>query len=303
MEIGQDTLRELSNVAIAAAKTAGEFIANSRKADLEILHKEAGSSQASQIFTEIDRSSQEIILKQLLPSLSKYDIGFLAEESNDNKSRFAKDYFWCIDPLDGTLPFIEGKDGFAVSIALVSRMGRPLIGVVYDPAEGQLYHAIHSAGSYFNDNKIKLMHEIKFANQLNFNVDRSFFESTSFDDVMSFLQDLAIEMGLGGVTINSHGGAVMNACWLLDKEPGCYFKFPKKEKGGGSLWDYAASACIFQEAGGIVSNMYGKPLDLNRQESSFMNHEGVLFATNAELSLRIQDFYKDWLRSSDKTSL
>ena len=47
--------------------------------------------------------------------------------------RLELNYFWCIDPLDGTLPFIEGKVGYAVSIGLVSRDGTPLIGVVCDP--------------------------------------------------------------------------------------------------------------------------------------------------------------------------
>jgi 3'-phosphoadenosine 5'-phosphosulfate (PAPS) 3'-phosphatase len=44
-----------------------------------------------------------------------------------------KDYFWCIDPLDGTLPFIEGLTGYAVSVALVARNGKPLLSAIFLP--------------------------------------------------------------------------------------------------------------------------------------------------------------------------
>ena len=54
----------------------------------------------------------------------KYDFGILTEETPDNGSRLVKDYFWCVDPLDGTLPFTEGTPGYSVSIALVSKSGR-----------------------------------------------------------------------------------------------------------------------------------------------------------------------------------
>ena len=58
--------------------------------------------------------------------------------------------------------------------------------------------------------------------------------------------------------------------------------------GGGSLWDFAATACLFHETGGVATDMQGGPLDLNRADSSFMNHRGVLFATDEALARRIR---------------
>ncbi|MGB0980254.1 MAG: hypothetical protein ACPGVV_12710, partial [Croceimicrobium sp.] len=57
---------------------------------------------------------------------------------------------------------------------------------------------------------------------------------------------------------------------------------PKKNLGGGSIWDYAATACLFQELGLQATNYYEKRLDLNKLENSFMNHEGVLYANLPE---------------------
>ena len=75
----------------------------------------------------------------------------------------------------------------------------------------------------------------------------------------------------------------MNAIWALENPPACYFKFPKPS-GGGSLWDYAATACIYQEAGAVAVDFQGNPFDLNRPDSTFMNHHGVIFATNHKIA-------------------
>ena len=98
--------------------------------------------------TEVDFKSQQIILELIEPTLEKYDLALLSEEKEDDHSRFQKDYFWAIDPLDGTLPFIENMDGFAVSIALVSKAGIPIIGAVFDPTNSTLYHAIKGCGAF-----------------------------------------------------------------------------------------------------------------------------------------------------------
>ncbi|WP_375577714.1 hypothetical protein ABWH96_11710 [Marivirga tractuosa] len=63
----------------------------------------------------------------------------------------------------------------------------------------------------------------------------------------------------------------------------CYFKFPKEQKGGGSIWDYAATRLFFEELGLIVADSFGKQLHLNNPESTFMNKTGVLYATDGSL--------------------
>ncbi|MEZ4955041.1 MAG: hypothetical protein R2825_15855 [Saprospiraceae bacterium] len=76
---------------------------------------------------------------------------------------------------------------------------------------------------------------------------------------------------------NSGGGAVLNAIRYWKMGPACMFKLPKKENGGGSIWDFAATACLYQELGLPATNFAGGKLDLNRKDSTFMNHEGVFY--------------------------
>ena len=121
MELSESDLFELAKTAIHAATTAGKLIKSSQGKELARQHKAGGSSKAAQIVTEVDFESQKIILEVLEPSSKEFGLALLTEESVDDKSRLEKDFFWCIDPLDGTLPFTESVPGYSVSIALVSK--------------------------------------------------------------------------------------------------------------------------------------------------------------------------------------
>jgi fructose-1,6-bisphosphatase/inositol monophosphatase family enzyme len=112
--------------------------------------KKAGNTQASQVLTAVDRACETVILSYLLPTCTTFNIGLLSEETEDDKSRFEKDFFWCIDPMDGTLAFINKHPGFSVAIALVSKDGTPQIGVVLDPSTNNLYYAIKDKGAFKN---------------------------------------------------------------------------------------------------------------------------------------------------------
>jgi 3'-phosphoadenosine 5'-phosphosulfate (PAPS) 3'-phosphatase len=254
-------------------------------------------SAASQVVTEVDRMAQDIILKSLKSTISSYDVGLLTEESEDDSSRFEKDYFWCIDPLDGTLPFIESSPGYSVSIALVAKDGTPIIGVVYDPVKSTLYHAAIGHGAFKNENSWKVSSQPQ-NDKFTLISDRSFLQHPQFKEIDNGCREISKLAGLNSVELIGHGGGAINACWVLEYNPACYFKFPKTERGGGSLWDYAATSCILSEAGAHVSDIYGQMLDLNRSDSTFMNHKGILYASNEEIADHIMKLYKRLIKNS-----
>lgn len=260
------------------------MIAQSRPVDVQ--HKPGANSPAARVVTEIDRRSEALVLDILGPTLERFDLGLLTEERDDDRSRLTADHFWCIDPLDGTLPFIEGTPGYAVSIALVGRDGAPLIGVIYDPVEDMLSHAISGVGA-FRDGRPWSSEPRRHGDVLSVFVDRSFLVMDNHGVVVDELERIAHEMDLNGVETQPSRGAVMNAWGVLASPPACYLKYPTPA-GGGSLWDFAATACLFREAGAVATDINGGPLDLNRSDSSFMNHRGVLFATDEALAERIR---------------
>jgi 3'(2'), 5'-bisphosphate nucleotidase/myo-inositol-1(or 4)-monophosphatase len=99
------------------------------------------------------------------------------------------------------------------------------------------------------------------------------------------LDAIAAQLGMSGSAIEYRNGAVLNACEILGLPNICYFKYPKP--GGGSLWDYAATACLYHEAGAVAADIYGQPMELNRVGSTFMNHRGIIFASDQILANQI----------------
>ena len=372
MLLTTEQLNQLSLLAIQAAEQAGDYIRQFDRALLTTHFKAAGSSQSAQVVTDVDFACQDIILTVLQPTCDQYDLALLSEEQVNEKQlsednidleainlestnqesreesanlhpRLTKDYFWCIDPLDGTLPFIEGGNGYAVSIALVSASGEPILAAVHQPTSDTTYHTmIDTLGitqSYKNKQPFKksildqlspnkslpsesLLNQSlpskplpskltenstsdissintinKVKNTFTFYSDRSFQFSDHYPLLIKQLTILANELGYEKVIVKEQAGAVMNAisvieCAVMEKQnpqhnAACYIKLPKPQLGGGSLWDFSATACLANATDTWVSDIHGNPLDLNRHDSNYMNHQGVLYASEQKLAQRL----------------
>lgn len=285
-------LRVLCDTAVAAAIDAGRYVQSVDRSAVQEQFKDAGTSKASQVVTEVDVRSEAIIRERLQPFSEQHDIAFVGEESAQFDAsavpeRLLKSCFWCVDPLDGTLPFVEGRVGYAVSIALVDQAGNSLLGVVYDPVEETLWHAIRGQGAHRRG--AIPPEDVGAGSSLMVFADRSFEAHESHADAVKALTACAQHSGLNGIEWVYGSGAVKNACQVLDHSNACYVKLPKNQNGGGSLWDYAATACIARESGGWASNIHGHPLELNRQGSTFMNHQGVIYASNEQIGRYLSD--------------
>ena len=289
MSLSQDDLRILTQNAIAAAYQAGHLIQTYTQKHFTKSIKPDANSPASQIVTEVDLKSEAIILSSLKASIDRYDLGLLTEEQEDDGSRFEKEYFWCIDPLDGTLAFSEGQFGYSVSIALVKKDGTPQIGVVYDPLNQNLYHATTSQGAYRNSEAWTPAPLRSPGKRLTLLMDPSLQRHQRYEEALDLLSQTAKALGLDGIETICQGGAAMKACRLIELGAACYFKFPSDTPGGGSLWDFAATSCIFTEMGAYHSNASGESLDLNCRATTYMNPEGVLYGSHEEVVQSLKD--------------
>lgn len=278
MKLTEEQLIYLTDIAKNAAKKAANLIAEYRQKDVEVKKKEGGFSLAAQVVTEVDRLSQEIILSELEHTLSEFDLGLLTEESDDDGSRLEKDYFWCIDPLDGTLCFTEKRPGYSVSIALVSKEGIAQLGVVVNAVDQTIYHVIKGKGAFKNGNRIEPAKISK--DQFTWVCDQGFMNSSHYEEFLNYFKKLVFNLGYQNFKIIEGGGAVLNALYVLESSPSCYFKMPKQTKGGGSFWDYASTNCIFNELSVISCDFLKAPLNLNKSDSVFMNTNGVIYSTD-----------------------
>lgn len=292
MELTDPDLDTLLSAAMNAAREAASHIRLESRRKFEVFHKEGGNTEASQALTEVDLASEKIILESLSSVTEKFALGILTEETEDDSSRHSADYFWCIDPIDGTLPFIKGEPGYSVVIALVSREGVSQLGAIWDVVADVCYHARRGKGAFRANQRID-GNQTETPNKLSWFMDRSTVAQGNFGDWKRELNTLALAKGLDGLAIIDHAGAALNASWSISSAPAVYFKCPKEEDGGGSIWDFAASTCLYETLGFPVSDMFGNPLNLNPEGSTFMNRCGVLYTSSPEWSAEVRRIYNE----------
>ena len=135
---------------VRIAQEAGDAIMQIYTKNFSIEYKDDRSP-----LTEADTKSNEIIcdtLEKLYPN-----IPIMSEENKqtDYEERKEWEFYWCIDPIDGTKEFIKKNDEFTVNIALIHK-NMPVLGVVYAPAIDEMYKAKKGEGAYKNNQKLPL---------------------------------------------------------------------------------------------------------------------------------------------------
>jgi myo-inositol-1(or 4)-monophosphatase len=144
------------NVMIKAAHRAGRSL----KRDLgEVEHLQVSLKGPRNFVTAADRRAEETLREEL--AKARPDYGFLGEEGGA-LSGTDKSHRWIVDPLDGTTNFLHGIPHFAVSIGL-ERDGAIVAGVVYNPANDEVFVAERGKGAYLNDKRIRVAAREKLA--------------------------------------------------------------------------------------------------------------------------------------------
>lgn len=304
--MNSEAIKNLLDLASKAALKAGNYISGVDRKTIAVETKPGGESLASQVVTQVDVFCEHLIKENLEASPLCHNIAFLGEEGAANTPlelhpRFSNPYFWCVDPLDGTLPFTENIPGYAVSIALVAKNGEPILGVVYNPVSGILYQAIATKSARLllkNNQPWEPIRSNGTAKPIDLTLffDRSFTSTAAFPAVIDKMKEIAMKLGYAGIQIHHQAGSVINAVQVLENAPACYFKFPKDSPGGGSVWDFAATASIAIAADVWVSDIHGKALSLNSKESLFMNSKGVLFASDRLIASEVIKLYQTFSR-------
>jgi myo-inositol-1(or 4)-monophosphatase len=114
-------------------------------------HQEKTKKTPTDIVTEADTAAEAVIIPALNAAFPDHHI--ISEEGGGagiGAPAETAEYFWHIDPLDGTSNYASGIPFFATSIGLAGRDMRPLVGVIYDPFSDELYSAARGFGATLN---------------------------------------------------------------------------------------------------------------------------------------------------------
>jgi 3'(2'), 5'-bisphosphate nucleotidase len=232
---------------IAIAKEAGEKIVAIYERDFEISYKEDQSP-----LTEADKASHEVIVG----GLKRYGIPILSEEGRQiaYEERKGWEYYWCIDPIDGTKEFIKKNGEFTINIALIYH-NRPVLGVVYAPVLDDLYYAKEGEGAFKNAQRLPW--------HINETPDESLFvvasKSHLSQETQAFIDEVAqTTKEIKQVSKGSSLKLVMVAEGVADIYPRLA---PTME------WDTAAADAIVRESGKMSYQLpSNRPLLYNKED-------------------------------------
>ncbi len=221
------------------AKEAGEQL-------LEMFGKVEASLKADKsIVTEADTMVEELIKSRIMDAYPDHDV--IGEETG--RLGIESPYVWVIDPLDGTTNFSIRNPFFDVSIALTYE-AEPIVGVVYYPFAGELFHAVKGKGAYLNDDPISVSENEFETAIITFCNNRDAESVERIVDIFGKLKPLNNkfrQFGAGALELS------FVACGRADS-----FLMV-----GANPWDVAAGVLLVREAGGVATDFQGKAYDIN----------------------------------------
>lgn len=206
--------------------------------DVGISRKADGS-----LLTEADLAAQAAFAAKL-PDI--IDRPMLGEEMTAQRQtelwRHNRQGLWVVDPIDGTNNFINGLPHFALSCAFI-RNGRPQLGVIYNPVSDECFYAERGGGAFLNGRPLPLRNVQKQLHEAIAGVEIKYLRSGKLSSRMNTLAPFG--------SIRSMGSSTLDWCYLASGRYDIYVH------GGQKLWDYAAGALIFEEAGGKLATLEG----------------------------------------------
>lgn len=223
------------NSALAAASAAATDILRYYRGEFEV---ELKSDQTP--VTVADRRAEEIIKGILLEAFP--DHGFYGEESG--KDQADADYLWLVDPIDGTKSFVGGYGMFSTQIALMHR-GELVLGVSSAPAADEVAWAARGMGAHMDGARMRVSNKSALADA-----------SVSTGNLQSLARSPQWQ-NLGRIF------AVVNRT----RGYGDYYHYHRLAAGqldaviesDVNILDIAALSVIVNEAGGIFTDLAGRP--------------------------------------------
>ena len=219
--------------AINIAYKAGEIMRSNFSNNVEKSYKEDDT-----IVTKADKEINDYLIEEVKKNFPGHCVD--GEEKQFGQS----DYVWVCDPIDGTAMFARGVPVAVFSLALVEN-GKPIIGVVYNPWQDNLYTAELGKGAYKNGKKINVSNTKIGDKKCLGHFDM--WKNSEFN-IYPIIDNLCKDSYIVSI------GSVVRACMAVAEGEFEFVIFPgTKHKN----CDIAAAKIIVEEAGGKVTDFFG----------------------------------------------
>jgi len=238
------TITVMIRAAFAAAK-------NLKRDFGEVEHLQVSEKGPGDFVSHADVKAERTLRAELARTRPEY--GFLGEEGGETRGDGRNR--WIVDPIDGTTNFLHGVPHFAISIAL-EREGEIIAGVVYQPISDELFWAEKGNGAYVDTPTAR---------------SRRLRVSGRKDPARALIGTGIPHIGRAGhdtyhprletvskktAGVRRWGAASLDFAFVAAGRYDAFFEY------GLAPWDVAAGILLVREAGGVVSDIAGKPYEL-----------------------------------------
>lgn len=245
------------------ARRAGQFLLEQERLGRHLGHEKKDNDYV----TESDTLSEKMIisyLSELFP-----DDGFYGEETGNSSQ--GQPSRWVIDPIDGTVNFMRGIPNYTISIAWEIIPFEPLVGVVYNPRQDEMFWAGKGMGAWLNGISLHVSDIKEPRKALAVCVP----PHRHADEIPAYFTTME-KLSRGVSDLRSFGSAALELAYIAaGRIDGYYEKFL-------GWYDIAAGTAILREAGGLV-----EPVE---EEHPLTDDRCDLIASNGHI--------QDWLRAT-----
>ncbi len=207
---------------------------------------EATKKQDGSNVTQADKELETLLREAILQEFPKDKI--VGEEHENINEKSMRE--WIIDPIDGTDDFIEKNGQFCTCIAFMDK-GELKVSSVIAPALKKVYTAERGKGSYLNGKKLKVSTKDNLKDS---RVVVSIHISNTKKEAYKEFKE-----------IQKYGSTALRMCIVAEGKTETYF-FDNLINPRLSIWDMAASQLILEEAGGKVTDIFGKKISLKKEK-------------------------------------
>jgi len=223
-----------------------------------VAEEKLGADNKSEPVTAADRAASRLIVDGISKAFP--DDAILSEEDIGNELEWTRaKRTWIIDPIDGTAGFIKHEDDFAIQIGLADS-GKPVVGVVHLPAFGITYEAALGSGAFVVENGVRkrlTVRNVSDPSEMRVALSRNHFSPRMNILIEHFHFASAVQRGSVGLKMGL----------IAAQGSDVYIHLSSRTK----LWDTCAPQIILEEAGGILTDIYGDALVYDTPELSNLN--------------------------------
>ncbi|WP_147802442.1 inositol monophosphatase family protein [Alkalicoccus halolimnae] len=252
----------LKDTAVSYVKEAADYIREQMKYTYGIDTKE----DKDDLVTDVDRNVEKFFKDKISKNFSEHRL--MGEEGSFENIKDLDGVVWILDPIDGTINFVHMGTNFAISVGIFED-GVPLIGVIYDVMNRELFVSVKGEGAYLNDQRLPLLKE------------RPLDEALVSFNTGWVLKDKDLQSVVEQVRgTRSYGVAAIEIAYVAAGRLDAYIS--KKL----APWDIAGGCALLNEVGGVATNYRGEKLTFLDVDTLFAANPSIYKQIEKELKSR-----------------